>query len=335
MILLKAARVLLFLLAVFTAVLLIFFLVAAVFLPKKEIVWGVNFSQKYAEELGLDWKKSYLAILDDLGANEIKLLTQWDFLEPKQDEFFWEDLDWQVKEAEKRSAKIILVLGLKSGRWPECHLPVWAENLDKESKQVEINELIETAVRRFKNSPSIYAWQVENEPFLEFGICPERVQDFVKIEVEAVKKSDSKHQIIVSDSGEWSMWFKAARYGDVVGTTLYRKVWFAPSNRELIYPMPAVFYGGRAKLIKWFFDKEVINVELQAEPWGRVPVYELSLEEQKKLMPASQFKKNLEYARRTGLDRFYLWGAEWWYLMKEKHGESFYWDESRKLFYSD
>ena len=35
--------------------------------PAKEVIWGVNFSQKQAQNLGLDWKETYLALLDDWG----------------------------------------------------------------------------------------------------------------------------------------------------------------------------------------------------------------------------------------------------------------------------
>ena len=42
--------------------------------PRAEkIAWGVNFSQRHAEYLGLDWQKTYLALIDDLGAKKIKI----------------------------------------------------------------------------------------------------------------------------------------------------------------------------------------------------------------------------------------------------------------------
>ena len=39
----------------------------------KEITWGVNFSQMHAQNLGLDWKETYLALLDDLKVKDIKI----------------------------------------------------------------------------------------------------------------------------------------------------------------------------------------------------------------------------------------------------------------------
>jgi len=42
--------------------------------PADEINWGIVFSQKHAEFLGLDWKENYSAILDDLGVKHLNLL---------------------------------------------------------------------------------------------------------------------------------------------------------------------------------------------------------------------------------------------------------------------
>src|SRR5574343_946092 len=87
--------------------------------PKVE--WGMNFSQKYCQELGLQWKEVYLGILDDLGAKNMKLAGHWDILHPTSTEMYFGDLRWQLDELEKRNGKAIVVLGLKSTRWPECH----------------------------------------------------------------------------------------------------------------------------------------------------------------------------------------------------------------------
>ncbi len=51
----------------------------------KEITWGVNFSQKHAELLGLDWKETYAALIDDLGVKNLKVAAQWDLLELEKD----------------------------------------------------------------------------------------------------------------------------------------------------------------------------------------------------------------------------------------------------------
>ena len=304
--------------------------------PKqKNIIWGVNFSQMQAESLKLDWRETYLAILDDLGVKNIKLLTQWDWIGGKKDDYFFNDVDWQIKQAQRKNAKIIYVVGMKTGRWPECHIPNWANGLSKEQQQDEILKYIKEIILRYKDNDAIAVWQVENEPLFKFGQCPWYDKNFLKKEVELVKSLDSTRQIIISDSGEQSMWFGAAKIGDIVGTTMYRKVWGRISDIFGFYIdsfLPPVHYWRKAQIIKKIFGKDVISTELQAEPWAQKLFYDVSLEEQEKTMNLEQFKKNIEYAKETGLKEFYLWGAEWWYWMKKTQNRPEIWNEAAKLF---
>ena len=313
------------------------FLIYSFFIGKapraEKIVWGVNFSQKHAENLGLDWEKTYLSLLEDLGAREIKLITHWDWIEGERDNFFFNDLDWQIKEAENHQAKMIMVIGMKTGRWPECHIPEWAKGLSKEEQQERVLKLIREIVLRYKSSEAIWAWQVENEPFFRFGKCPWKDKDFLKKEIELVKSLDPARPVITSDSGEFSLWFKVASLGDIIGTTLHRKVWFKEIKSYISYPFPPVYYWRRSKLIEKFFKKEVICVELQAEPWGPEVSYNIPIEEQIKTMNLEQFRKNIEFAEKTGLKTFYLWGSEWMYWMKENQNNPEIWNEAKKLFY--
>ena len=76
----------------------------------------------------------------------------------------------------------------------------------------------------------------------------------------------------------------------------------------------------------------MIIVELQAEPWGPKMIYETPLEEQNKSMNLEKFKEIIDYTQRTGFDEAYLWGAEWWYWLKEKHNNETIWQEAQKLF---
>lgn len=299
----------------------------------EKITWGVNFSQKHAKDLGLDWQETYLAILDDLGAKNIKLLTHWDLLEPKKDEYFFNDLDWQIETAKEKGATILLVVGMKTGRWPECHIPDWAQNLSDKEQQKQVLELVENIILRYRDSQAVEKWQAENEPFFPFGLCPWSDKEFVKKEIELIKSLDGKMRpVVVSDSGELSLWLGPSKLGDIVGTTMYRKIWSKEFSRYVSFPLPPAFYWRKAQLIERFFGKKVIVVELQAEPWGPKLLYDSSPKEQAKSMNLEQFRKNLEFARKTGFDEFYLWGAEWWYWLNEKQNQPEIWEEAKKFF---
>lgn len=301
--------------------------------PAENIDWGVVFSQKHAKYLGLDWQETYLALLDDLKVKNVKVASYWDLIEPQEDNYDFTDLDWQVEKAKEHGAEILLVVGMKSARWPECHIPGWAGNLSKEQQQEKILKFLEAAVLHYQNSDVIKGWQVENEPFFVFGECPWADKEFLKKEVALIKSLDVKQRpVVISDSGEGPFWFNAAKIGDTVGITMYKKVWVSQLGFYFTYPFPPVFYHRKAELIRRFFDKEVICVELQAEPWGPRLLYDTPLEEQQKTMNLEQFRYNIEFAKRTGLKEFYLWGAEWWYWMKNQQGQGTIWEEARKLF---
>lgn len=298
------------------------------------VAWGVTFSADYAEkELGLDWRETYLAILDDLKVDRLRLSAYWDVTEPEPGRYDFTDLDWQIAEAGKRNVSIILGVGRRLPRWPECHDPSWSSSTN--SIELEERQLayVKKVVERYKDNPNIIYWQVENEPYLStFGICPKLNEALFREEVSLVKEMTGK-PILVTDSGELSTWWPISQSGgDVLGTTLYRVVhnkyigyfyWFTPPS----------FYWTRVELLKKISPiKKVIVAELQAESWhtGEKNLQEMSQAEHNQSMSVEQFKKNISFTKKAGFDEAYLWGVEWWYLMKQK-GASDYWEEAKKL----
>jgi len=195
-------------------------------------------------------------------------------------------------------------------------------------------------VERYKNNDEIIYWQVENEPLFKFGRCPPwyyKNTDFLKQEVALVKSLDPSRKVIVSDSGEMSMWFDAAKIGDIVGNTMYREAWAHISNSfgfYFHYFFSPVFYSRKALLIQKIFGKKVICIEFQAEPWASKPFNDVPLQEQYKTMNLQIFKDNVEYAKETGFDTFYFWGVEWWYWLKTEKNSPDIWNEARNLFQS-
>lgn len=319
----------------FLSILIFFLLVIAFFFvgfskEKENLEWGVNFSAKHNREMGLDLEKTYFAILDDLKARKIKIAVHWDEFEKEEGIYNFKEIDFMIDEAEKRGAEVVLAIGMKTPRWPECHIPSWAKSLDKIEQQEKILKKIEAVVLKYEKRENIKKWQVENEPFFPFGDCPWADIDFLKKEVGLVK-SISKKPVIITDTGELSLWIRAAKIGDIVGSTMYRKVWFSELKRHISYPVPATFYKRKNFLINLFFKKEVIGSELQAEPWGSTLLYYSPIEEQEKSMDINQLKQNISFAKKVGFKENYLWGVEWWFWMKEKHNEPIFWEEAKKL----
>ena len=93
--------------------------------PKPEhIQYGMSFNTMYATELGLDWIETYDAIIDDLGVRHLRLAAHWPMIEPEKNEYNWVELDYQLAKAEASGTEVILAVGRRLPRWPECHVPV-------------------------------------------------------------------------------------------------------------------------------------------------------------------------------------------------------------------
>ncbi len=298
-----------------------------------EIQYGVTFSKKQAEDLGLNWRKLYEDIFRDLGVKKIRLSAYWDEVEPEQGIFQWDDLDWQLNIAKKYNVDVILAVGARLPRWPECHIPSWADNLNKEQRDKEILKYIKEVILRYKDNSLISAWQVENEPFLShFGECPPFDKNFLDKEIALVKSLDSR-PIIITDSGELSLWIPAAKRADIFGTTMYRDTYSRHLRMYVHYPIEPGFFRFKKHLASLFASpKKWIVIEMQAEPWGPIPFQYLSAEERAKTMSIEKFRDMIKFSQQTGFDEFYLWGVEWWYWEKEKQNNPIFWEEAKKLF---
>jgi hypothetical protein len=323
------AKIILALLA--AAIALLIYFNFPVFSENKEAKLGVTFSKRYAEDIGLNWKEAYIAVLDDLKIRKIRIPVYWDLAEPEEGRYDYADIDWQLQEAGKRNAEIILTIGQKVPRWPECAIPAWASVSDQKRK-ASLMRFIDTIVKRYKNYPAIKYWQIENEPFLPFGICPALDVDLLDSELNLVRSEKTGKPIIVTDSGELSLWVRAASRADVFGTTMYRTI-YKQGLGYFDYPIGPRFFQFKALLNKIFAHQENnVVIELQAEPWISGYTTNEPLTEQFKSMDSARLANNVSFARKVGFPEIYLWGAEWWYWLKVNQGHPELWDTAKNLF---
>lgn len=317
---------------------LFIFIIVFVFMKnfsKSETKWGVTYSSIYTRELGLDWRQTYLDILNDLQVKNLRLVVYWPIVEPTPGEFNFTEIDWQIAEAQKYGANVILAIGERVPRWPECHTPAWAINLSPEAKEEKVKILYEETVKHFQIYSNITTWQVANEPFLKsFGKCNEISSEQISEYIKIIKANDQKNRpVMLTESGELSTWVRSAKLADVIGASLYRTVW----NKYFgywRYPWPPAYYRYHADLITKFFPvKRIIISELQAEPWppGK-HILQTSLEDQFKSFDLKRFQDNISYTKKTGFDEVYLWGVEWWYWLKQKQNHPEFWLEAKKTF---
>jgi len=300
----------------------------------EDITYGISFNTLYAEELGLNPRVVYDAFLDDLGVRHLRLAAHWDMVEPEDGLYDFSALDYQLKRAEEVGAEVILGVGRRLPRWPECHEPIWAKLLPREEQDGELLEYIETVVTRYKGNPSIAYWQVENEPYLSlFGgeHCDELDEDFLREEIALVRSLDNTRPIILTDSGNLGTWFGAYKEGDVFGTSVYVYFW-TPELGQFKTILPAWFYRLKEGVVELFYGKkQTFLIELSAEPWLTNPVVETDIETQYTRMNPKKFEEIIEYAKDTRYSRQYLWGGEWWFWLREQ-GRPEMWERGRALY---
>ncbi len=301
------------------------------------ISYGISFSSSYATWLHIDWKKMYTEMLQDLKPEFIRISADWDDIEKEEGVYDFSSVDFMMNTARDQGARVLLVVGQKTPRWPECHTPEWAVAEGATSYEDRVARYVEAVVGRYKDHAALEYWQVENEPFInfEFGECEHFRRDLFSRELEIVRKLDTVHDVVVTDSGELSTWRTAAKAGDIFGTTMYRVI-RTPGGRVVPYDwLPMGWYRLRAAL--WGIPHERFFVsELQAEPWvhtGGIPAS--SVEEQMKTMNVARMKKNMEDAKHSGASRAYLWGVEWWYWMKYEHGDGSFIDAAKEYVQSE
>jgi len=302
--------------------------------PEK-IKYGVSFNVPYAIELGLDWQKTYISILDDLKVKRIRLGAHWTLVEPEKDKYDFSYLDFQFEEAKKREVDIILSIGKRVPRWPECHVPRWAWDFSTAQEQEEIREYLNLIVERYKGYDNLIYWQLENEPFLEvfaYEHCGSLDVAFLEEEFKIIKDLDPERKILITDSGNLGKWTEAYSRGDLFGTSVYVYFW-NPFIGKIKSFLPPSFYSLKDNYMEFLHGhKKTILVELSLEPWLIEPITKAPLEDQFDMMNIDRIKEILDYAERTRYEEQYLWGVEWWYWLKEKHGMPEIWNFTKQLF---
>lgn len=302
--------------------------------PHNQLSYGVTFSPLILNDMGLPWRPSFIKILDDLKIKRLRLAAYWPLVESTKDTYDFTDIDWQVNQAEQRGVSVVLAVGARLPRWPECHYPDWYAGQNKQEKKQQLLDYLRLVIERYDNNPSITAWQIENEPFLiGFGECPKLDVKLLDQEI-ALARSLSKKPIIVTDSGELSIWLQAAKRADILGTSIYRHTYSQTFKKYITYPLSPNFFRIKANLVKLFNGKEknIIVIEMQAEPWGRKAYFTISPQERSLTMNMDKLKEMLEYGRQGGFQTFYLWGVEWWYWEKEVNHNDQYWQFMKNLF---
>ena len=323
-------------------VILILFVLSLRKIPDK-IEYGVSFSKFHSDELEVDWREVYVALLDDLEVRKFRFSAHWPNTEPEDNSFNFSELDFQMNEARKRGASVILAVGRRLPGWPECHEPDWLaekisgiaeEDKKRQFKGEQLLKYIETVVNRYKDYNNILYWQVENEPYLAFfsrSMCGDLDEELLEKEIELIRTLDPERPILITAAGEFDSWFPAYKRGDVFGSSLYLYVWW--KTGPIRYPIFPGFFRIKQSLVDIFYGKKTkILIELSSEPWLLQPIVTADIDTILDRMGIDKFNEIINFAEESGFSSQYLWGAEWWYWMKENQNHPEFWERARQLF---
>lgn len=299
------------------------------------ITLGATFVPDYARYFGLDARQTLTAMVDDLGVKQLRLVSYWDDIEHQQGSYDFSELDSEMQFAQSRNVKVSLALGLRQPRWPECHMPDWAEREPTTQWEKQLNNFIATVVNRYKDNSALDSYQLENEYFLTvFGECHNFDRERLVSEYNLVKGLDPNHTLVVSMSNNAIGMPLGQPTPDEWSISVYKRVWDKTiSQRYFEYPIPAWYYAFRAGWTELTRGRNSFIHELQAEPWIADPVggiQDASIAEQSKTLDAPRLKDRIQYGEATGMKTIYMWGVEWWYWRMVKYNDPSLWNTAKE-----
>lgn len=300
----------------------------------RPVVFGATFVPNYAKYFELDPQETMQAMIDDLGIRRFRLVSYWKDIERTPGQYDFTELDWQFQKVEATGGQIALAIGLRQPRWPECHGPGWAMEKPMSEWRQDLKKFMGAVIDRYKNSPALVEYQLENEFFLSvFGECPDFSRERLIDEYNFVKARDPKTPVTISRSNNAIGIPIGSPRPDQFAVSVYKRVWDKTlTKRYFEYPFPAWFYGSLAGWGKIFTGKDLYIHELQTEAWlaDGYKMKDAPIDELYKSLNPERLEHRIEYGVASGMKTIDLWGIEWWYQMKTKRNAPELWDTAKK-----
>lgn len=338
--------------------------------PRGDTRLGISFRPRQAETLGLDVDASLKTLLAYPFA-VIRLGAYWNQMEPAPGRFMPEELDRHIDAAEAAGKQVIVCVGaVKTFGYPEYFVP--DHRLAEPLPEGELitpsrfnaladaaNEFITTIVHRYRDRPSVIAWQVEHDAVDPLGMehSWRLATAFVAREVDSVRAADPSRPVLLNGFLPTSLlvgaqqWWRTRDQGDSLAV--------AKELADIVgidyYPRHAVFSIGshtvyldgsrtpwqqrrRRALFDWAHRerRELIVSESQAEPWETVTdppnprngaMYSLLPE---RLIGNYNHTMSWQSGTDTKISTFLFWGAEYW-LARDRDGDSSYLGAFRRV----
>jgi len=301
---------------------------------------GFSFSPNLSEWAGREPDADLRRLLTETHPDLVRLPIYWDAVQSSPGVLDFTSIDELlevVAEHNKTSGdptRVVLTIGARNFLYPELHQPAWAGPREQpyiNSSQTgsDYRAYFETSITRYMDSPLLYAWQVENEPFdlVHNDItADDRISaSQLTWEIDRVHELDPVHDAVVTTYNGWNVTIdmmqlyaapvlarlggssghpeEALQAGDALGLDLYVdgppiKADFATVGLRTVWKQQAVdFWANRAHGM----GKDFWIAEMQAAPWGDETSF-----------TTSDLLKGAADYRREPVDVVLMWGAETW-----------------------
>jgi len=272
----------------------------------------------------------------------VRLPIYWETVEPSPDRLDFSSVDALLEavvlhnERASNQTRVVLTIGARNFLYPELHEPAWAgprqqPHLNQMQSGRAYRSYIDSSILRYRGSPLLYAWQVENEPF-DYVVNDLTGDDQIQPaqlawEIDEVHRLDPGRQAMTTTFDGWNVaidtfqlfaeplesWLgvplsghpaDALAAGDVLGLDLYVD---GPSV-PLRFTSPALRSEWKAQAIEFWAaqaaaqKKQLWLAEVQAAPWGTAL---------HGFTPADLIASAAGY-RRQPVQVVLMWGADTW-----------------------
>jgi hypothetical protein len=279
-------------------------------------------------------------LLDATQPDLVRLPIYWDAVQPSPGELDFSSIDElleavaQYDQTSAGQARVVLTIGARNFQYPELHQPEWVGPREQPyigNAQLgpEYREYFDASVTRYRDSPLLYAWQVENEP-LDLVVNDLTGEDRINAsqlawEIGRVHDLDPVHEVVVTTFDGWNVTAdmlqvyaapvlarlggptghpdEALQAGDALGLDVYVdgppiKPTFASVGQRAAWKQQALdLWANRAHGM----GKDVWIAEMQAEPWGAETSF----------TPRDLLESAADY-RQEPVDVVLMWGAGTW-----------------------
>ena len=174
---------------------------------------GFSFSPEESVWAGRDPAQDLSVLLDTTQPDLVRLPIYWEDVEPTPEMLDFEGIDPLLQVVARHNLKaryptrVVLTIGARNFLYPELHEPDWAGPreqpfLDQAQAGNQYRLYFDSSIKRYRRSPLLYAWQVENEPLDEVGNVltgEDQISETqLAWEVGEVHRLDPMHEAVVT-----------------------------------------------------------------------------------------------------------------------------------------